>query len=518
MQPDIARTWRGSAPLISGNRERARMLCANSSIATLSSVFNGLMLFGVFLFSDLPVLVPIGWLLLLGAALGYRLYLVRNHDPSMDEDAQAAWLRVYARSALASGTVWGLTGISLFFVSDMVQSVVVLFVLAGMTAGAATSLRPCPQAAVGFIVTAIVPAIVFFATRGTVVHGMMALILAVYILLMISIARKGERGISRMIGYADAAHEAADRLQIIADYTYAWEGWVDPNGKVQWVNPSVERVTGYSAEECYAMPDYPFCLMHPDDLERVLSIVREARGEVKPSKFEFRILRKDGTVRWCETESAPAFDRDGNLAGFRASTRDVNDAVEMREELKRLATTDPLTGAYNRRQFFELAEREVYSAERHGRPIVVAIFDIDHFKKFNDLHGHAAGDECLPAFVMTLSDSIRKSDMLARFGDEEFVLLMPETSIHDAELLCNRLRERVAQETITFGETSLRCTVSVGIACLDPLASDVDTAVGLADEALYTAKSLGRNRVVVHESSLPALHRTPKPALRAAAR
>lgn len=197
------------------------MLCANSSIATLSSVFNGVMLFGVFLFSDLPVFVPVGWLLLLCAALGYRLYLVTHHDSTMDEDGQAAWLRVYARSALASGAVWGLTGFSLFFVSDMIQSVVVLFVLAGMTAGAATSLRPCPQAAMGFIVPAIAPTILFFATRGTVVHGLMAVILAVYVLLMISIARKGERGIARMIGYADAAHEAADRLQVIADYTYA---------------------------------------------------------------------------------------------------------------------------------------------------------------------------------------------------------------------------------------------------------------------------------------------------------
>lgn len=185
--------------------------------------------------------------------------------------------------------------------------------------------------------------------------------------------------------------------------------------------------------------------------------------------------------------------------------RDVTARVEMErnlrtmaEELERLANSDSLTGLSNRRHFMEALGREVERSDRYGRPLSLVLLDLDHFKKVNDTWGHAAGDEVLKSTAQALRSVCRDPDLPARLGGEELVLLLPETASTGARAVAERARRRIQQtrHEAPGGET-FQVTASVGVVSLGPRALTADALLQRADEALYTAKRGGRNRVVV---------------------
>jgi diguanylate cyclase (GGDEF)-like protein len=169
--------------------------------------------------------------------------------------------------------------------------------------------------------------------------------------------------------------------------------------------------------------------------------------------------------------------------------------LELTGELERLATTDALTGLPNRRQLMTAMETEVRRAGRSGRPLSLALLDIDRFKAINDTHGHPVGDEVLRVVADELREVTRGGDLLGRFGGEEFAIIMPETSLDQAHLACERLRRAVAKRVLHYPNgTSGHVTISSGVALL---AGDegCDHLVSRADGALYEAKAGGRNLV-----------------------
>ncbi len=164
-------------------------------------------------------------------------------------------------------------------------------------------------------------------------------------------------------------------------------------------------------------------------------------------------------------------------------------------ELARLATIDPLTGALNRRSFHEQASAEVDRSARHGRPLCLMMLDVDHFKAINDTHGHPAGDAVLVELATMLRGTMRTSDLLCRFGGEEFAVLLPETTLPAASILAHRLRHDVGELCVNAEGKSLRLTVSVGLVTL--IGTSLADGLAAADAALYEAKAAGRNRVVI---------------------
>ena len=165
-------------------------------------------------------------------------------------------------------------------------------------------------------------------------------------------------------------------------------------------------------------------------------------------------------------------------------------------ENRELATRDELTGLLNRRAMQDLMELEHRRSLRSGRPLLLAQLDIDHFKRINDTHGHATGDRALQAFASTVRASVRDTDVLARWGGEEFVLMLSDTQLPDAHDLLERIRLAVESLDIAHATGTLRMSVSAGLALHWPGATLAQT-LERADQALYTAKALGRNRVVV---------------------
>jgi diguanylate cyclase (GGDEF)-like protein/PAS domain S-box-containing protein len=323
----------------------------------------------------------------------------------------------------------------------------------------------------------------------------MAVMSAIYLVLLSNVARTRQDAIFETVSHWSRFRELAEQMRIIADYSYAWESWYGDDGRLLWVNPSVERITGYSETECYRMPDYPIEIIHPDDRDKVAAVIEESQRSGNQGSFECRILRKDGSTRWTAADWQPALDSNGEPAGVRVSVRDITDNVELRKQLEEKASTDPLTGLINRRRFFEICEAEIYRSARFGRPVSLAIFDLDRFKRINDTHGHHVGDLCLRAFVGAIRANIRQTDALARFGGEEFTLLMPETDLDAATALCDRLREAVSRATVTTTTATIRFTVSAGVTVCDRTENTIDPALSRADTALYAAKNHGRNRV-----------------------
>jgi diguanylate cyclase (GGDEF)-like protein len=187
--------------------------------------------------------------------------------------------------------------------------------------------------------------------------------------------------------------------------------------------------------------------------------------------------------------------------------REANETLELRvaertralEEanarLNRLATLDPLTGVWNRRRFLELAGAELGRARRYGRHLGIFLLDLDRFKLVNDTYGHAAGDEVLRTVVKRTREALRASDHIARFGGEEFVVLLPETDEEGTSIVAERVRVSLAQTPVLTDGRAVPITGSIGVANWLPDEASIEQTLRRADSALYAAKQAGRNRV-----------------------
>ena len=163
-----------------------------------------------------------------------------------------------------------------------------------------------------------------------------------------------------------------------------------------------------------------------------------------------------------------------------------------------LALTDELTGLYNRRYLFAHLDELIERISQGGASAAVLLFDIDHFKKVNDTHGHAAGDDVLRELAARTTNSVRSVDLVARLGGEEFAVVMPETDIASAAEVAERLRLAVATDrfVVRASGKELDITISVGVAAAEA-GHGRDRLLARADEALYSAKTAGRNRVII---------------------
>jgi two-component system cell cycle response regulator len=172
---------------------------------------------------------------------------------------------------------------------------------------------------------------------------------------------------------------------------------------------------------------------------------------------------------------------------------------QLNEKLERLSNTDPLTGLYNRRYFFNTLEKEFERSKRYNRALSLLMMDIDFFKSVNDKCGHLTGDKILTIIARILKTDLRKIDICARYGGEEFVILLPETDVNGAISVANRDLNEIREQDLSDICSELKTiTISIGIASLpDDNIKTTDAFIKLADDALYQAKKEGRNRIIV---------------------
>lgn len=278
---------------------------------------------------------------------------------------------------------------------------------------------------------------------------------------------------------------------------------LDREGRIEGGNPSIERVTGYGAA---AVAGQSYALFYPEGgitPERVLDRLQEADLNGWSLDEGWR-CRADGSRFWGSCLIAPLRVDDGPLLPGMAAPqepayclilRDISDKRERHEALHRAVSCDHLTGLANRRAFFEAAELELQRWSRTPRALSVLVVDADHFKAVNDQHGHAAGDAVLRALAASFGAVFREVDVAARVGGEEFAVLLPGTSLAGAQAAALRLGEHIrALEVVHEGRT-LRVTASMGVATMEPGVQGLEGLLRRADEALYAAKSAGRDQV-----------------------
>jgi diguanylate cyclase (GGDEF)-like protein len=182
------------------------------------------------------------------------------------------------------------------------------------------------------------------------------------------------------------------------------------------------------------------------------------------------------------------------LVSFAATTTAAIQNALVHGEIQKLATVDPLTGLYNRRAFEELGEREVDRYNRQGRPLSVVMFDLDHFKPVNDTYGHLVGDQVLHALTARFRNNTRASDIMARFGGDEFALLLPETDLATASEVADRICKAIQDTPFQTDAGDIYLSASIGITTATYEVGDLEALLARADAALYRAKQNGRGR------------------------
>ncbi|MBT8079745.1 MAG: GGDEF domain-containing protein [Gammaproteobacteria bacterium] len=175
----------------------------------------------------------------------------------------------------------------------------------------------------------------------------------------------------------------------------------------------------------------------------------------------------------------------------------------LREQLLELAATDPLTGLYNRRHVFENLRQELKRFSRYGERFALILIDADHFKEVNDTYGHTVGDATLCWIAKTCQKSVRETDTVGRFGGEEFIILLPHTTVDSAEIVAERIRLAMHNADDESRGNAADVTLSLGVAEVGPDTATFDSILKAADEALYEAKRNGRDKVARHVDTTP---------------
>jgi diguanylate cyclase (GGDEF)-like protein/PAS domain S-box-containing protein len=339
----------------------------------------------------------------------------------------------------------------------------------------------------------------YFSRRVAVAH--LAWLLGVYALVLVLVgSTAGYSGFTRWIFTAVslsvvtiltseivARRARADlRARRFFDLSHDMLCTANVDGYFVELNSAWERSLGYGDDELRAKPF--FDLVHPDD-RKLTELEAASLFEGKEGVgFENRYLAKDGSWHWLRWSSTLAADE--SLIYARATDvtelkRIESEREHLLTEVKVLASSDALTGLPNRRTLDEQLPREMARARRVAASLCLAIVDIDHFKAYNDAHGHLAGDVMLRDCAVAWDSGLRGEDTILRFGGEEFLILLPDTPLELAAEIVERLR----------AATPKALTCSAGLACWD-FAESIDDLLERADAALYAAKGNGRNRLV----------------------
>jgi len=310
-----------------------------------------------------------------------------------------------------------------------------------------------------------------------------------------------------MTGIAEEMETDSTVYKTLLESTKAIPWKIDWNTMTfAYIGPQIESLLGWSPSSWVSADDWA-ARMHPDDMESVVNFCVTQSKAGTDHEADYRALTKDGSYVWIRDVVHVVRNEDGevdSLVGFmfdiseRKKTEE--ELISLQKELEELSFKDGLTGVANRRMFDSIMEEEWLKARRNHQPLSLIMLDIDYFKQYNDHYGHIQGDDCLKRVGQTLSSSAARSrDFFARFGGEEFMLVLPETDAEAAKKIAERCRNLLFKEQIPHekSDVSQILTISLGVGTIIPTHKDESTAfIDEVDKRLYQAKQSGRNCIV----------------------
>jgi diguanylate cyclase (GGDEF)-like protein/PAS domain S-box-containing protein len=268
---------------------------------------------------------------------------------------------------------------------------------------------------------------------------------------------------------------------------------IDPDGIIEQWNQSLERFGGWLAEDVVGRSISMFLAEEHRSAGRIEQLLAQARatGSVEAEGW---CLRRDGSRAWTNTVLTVLPDPAGAVRGFVAVSRDMTERKRMEDDLRRLASTDPLTGALNRRSGQVVLAEAFGTDHGPGASVGILMIDIDHFKTINDQHGHVTGDMALCAVVDACREALAANTSIVRWGGEEFLVVLPSTDEPQIAQAAETLRKAIAEASVVTPGGALWLTASIGAALH---AASPDALIRKADGALYAAKRAGRNCIRV---------------------
>lgn len=272
-----------------------------------------------------------------------------------------------------------------------------------------------------------------------------------------------------------------------------------------YIGPQIEQLLGWAPSSWVSVNDWAE-RMHPDDKERVVDFCITQSKSGTDHEADYRALTKTGDYVWIRDVVHVVRDEHGEVEALVGFMFDISERkateqklLALQKELEEYSYTDSLTQVFNRRMLDTVLEQEWVRARREQRPLSLLLIDIDFFKEYNDCYGHLQGDVCLKQVATVLSNAAtRARDFFARFGGEEFVMVLPDTGADAASKIAERCQQLIFKQQIPHKQSDISniLTISIGIGTVVPAHQDLLTDfVDRVDRALYQAKLAGRNRI-----------------------
>lgn len=285
--------------------------------------------------------------------------------------------------------------------------------------------------------------------------------------------------------------DSLDRFaDLLPGFLYQLERSPEGVFRYRYVSSGMQRILGVTPAEALADAEGVLAMIHPDDIDRVLEESLQTAAELRPWHCEFRMHARDGRLIWISAQDLPALEPDGTIC-WSGYANDITEKKVLEQKIRDLARFDGLTGLPNRQHFIDLVENNLLRARRNRSRFALFFVDLDGFKLVNDSKGHVVGDELLKAVALRLRGALRESDVVGRFGGDEFLVLLPDIVEQDnAAGVARKISTALSRAfELQAGRFAISC--SIGIAIYPDHGGNVDALIERADRAMYEAKKDG---------------------------
>lgn len=480
----------------------------------------------------------------------YCLVFVRKHTPTTPK----MHFMLFTIGMALSASCWGVLGSILMPIDDLMQQMIIITIVAGVSAGAMQTLQASLTCCLLFLILAIFPLLVWVFIQQTFEHYALSLAIVIYLFFCSVSAFRGNRLINQVLklnfknlDLVCRLYKKNDELTIKNTQLERHEQDMNVinqmNKKLQLCQNSAEAHQAIKESVEKLFKEFNGGLTISDEMRHQNLVTKWGEKDTLHSKFssdhcwaiqnksQYTVDTPEGDL-FCKHYITPPYGSccipltvDNKLLGiinfnfsnqiiltnyikqlitaFADSVQLALAKIQLQEKLQIEATHDPLTNLFNRRYLNEALTRELHRVVRENISLCLVMLDLDDFKKFNDTYGHEAGDEILKHISKLLMAHLRGSDLACRFGGEEFVLVFNNTSIDKLMPYLEDLREEIEKAVINFHNEPLRITVSIGVAQAPDHGTNVDDIIRSADTALYSAKRAGRNTIKTTQSVVP---------------